>query len=137
MQRTDLGSSSRNEQMPSGMGEKENSAKAEGLLLRQWEEKLWNDGEWIYRMHEQHIFMYKEKMTEVFILEVEMVKHIGFEAHENLRGWRRTREDLLGGAGVGETAASCVDFEGVDEVELVEGEVGSTGIGFKNLRLRQ
>ena len=65
------------------------------------------------------------------------MQNLGFEAQKNLRGWRRTREDLLVGAGVGETAASCVDFEGVDEVELVEGEVGSTGIGFKNLRLRQ
>ena len=62
---------------------------------------------------------------------------------ENLIGWRRTREDLLGGAGVGETVAGCVDVKGVGKIdfevgaEVVEGEVDWAGIGFKNFRLRQ
>ena len=118
-------------------GKKENSAKAEGLLLRQWKEKVKINGEQIIRMHEQQIFMNKEKITGVFFLEVEKTgENIG-EAQENLTGWWRTRDDLLRGVGVDESAAGCVDVRDVGKVELVEGEVDWTGIGFKNLRLRQ
>ena len=46
---------------------KENSAKAEGLLLRQWKEKAEINGERINRMHEQHIFLYKKRPESSFL----------------------------------------------------------------------
>ena len=122
--------------MPSGMGEKENSAKAEGLLLGQWKEKVEINGEQMNRMHEQHIFLYKKRPESSFLKLKKTGENIG-EAQENLTGWRRIRDDLLRGVGVDESAAGCVDVGDVGEVELVEGEVDWTGIGFKNLRLRQ
>ena len=73
-------------------------------------------------MHEQHIFLYKKRPESSFLKLKKTGENIG-EAQENLTGWRRTRDDLLRGVGVDESAAGCVDVGDVGKVELVEGEV--------------
>ena len=81
-------------------------------------------------MHDQQIFMYK-KETEVFFLEIENEVNT---MKENLTGWQRTRKDLLGGAGVDDSAASIAwdDAEDVGGDErLLEGEVEWDRIGFR------
>ena len=55
-------------------GKKENLAKAEGLLLRQWKEKVKINGERINRMHEQHLFLYKKRPESSFLKLKKQVK---------------------------------------------------------------
>jgi hypothetical protein len=54
----------------------------------------------------------------------------------NLTGWRRTRDDLLGGAGVDGSVAGLGGFVDAGDIGTVEmgGEVDLVGIGFRNFR---